>query len=146
MKERIKEIIAYLMNPESQFLRDPSAAHGKLESMGYSHEEINQAMKMLDFNSTPSDSQPDLILQQKTRILGEAEKLILSTSAQGYLIKLHRMGWLTEAQLSLIIENAALEFSPPVSLDETKEMVSRYISDLPEDINEDAASLDKQTH
>ena len=40
---------------------------------------------------------------------------------------------LTEIQLGLIIESAGLEFMPPVSLDEIKDIASRYAFALPED-------------
>lgn len=146
MKERIKEIIAYLMDPESSELKDPSAIHGELEDMGYSHDEIKQALTIMDLEPILENGGNEYYLSTLTRILGQAEKLILSTSAQGYLLKLHHLGWISEAQLSLIIENASIECSPPVSIVEIKEIASRYVSDLPEDIHLSANRFDEQVN
>ena len=146
MKKRIKEIIAYIIDPDSVELRNPAALHSELEDMGYSYDEITQALNMIDFESLTEDRGLRLNSNVNNRILGESEKLILSTRAQGYILMLHSLGWLSEAQLSLIIENAALEFSPPVSVDEIKEITSRYVVDLPEDDPPYVARPDGQVH
>lgn len=146
MNERIKEIIAYLMDPSASNLHDPSLIQSELEDMGYTREEIKQALNMLDFESTPKDSGLEPEFDAGTRILGESEKFVLSTSAQGYLLRLYRLGWVSEVQLSHIIENSALEFSPPVSIDEVKEITSRFVSDLPEEIPPDDNHRDGQVH
>jgi len=131
MNNRIKQIIAYLIDPESSELKDPAMLHGELEDMGYSLEEIRQAIAMLEWDVTRG---VEPFRTGSTRILGETEKHVLSTAAQGFLLGLHFLGWISEAHLNLIIENAGLEFSPPVSIDEIKEIASRYIADLPEEI------------
>ena len=146
MNERIKEIIAFLMDLGSSESKDPAVLRSELEGMGYSQDEIRQALDVLDLEPLPGDDELNSQLYNRIRILGESEKLILSTPAQGYLIRLHRMGWLSEALLSLIIENAALEFSPPVSIVEIKEIVSRYVSGLPEDVSSDTAHHGGQVH
>ncbi|UCF03951.1 MAG: DUF494 family protein [bacterium] len=132
MTDRIKEIIAILMDPESGALRDPATLYGELEDMGYTHEEINRALDMLDFDSSPEDHTSDSLNRARNRILGELEKSLLSIPAQGYLLSMLRMGYISETQLSVILDNASLEYSPPLSLFEIKEIASRYIPDLPE--------------
>lgn len=131
MNERIKQIIAYLIDPESSELKDPAVMHSELEDMGYSREEIGQAIAMLEWNVTAGGESFHAV---STRILSENEKYILSTAAQGFLLRLHHLGWISEAHFSLIIENAGLEFIPPVSIDEIREIASRYISNLPEEL------------
>ncbi len=146
MNERIKEIIAFLMDPEADIPHDPSAIESELENMGYSRDEINQAMNMLDFESSLIDSGMAPGFDPGTRILGESEKFVLSTSAQGYLLKLYKLGWVSEMQLTNIIENSAMEFSPPVSINAIKEITSRFVSDLPDDISSDTSRRDGRVH
>lgn len=131
MNDRIKQIIAYLIDPESDELMDPAIMHSELEDMGYSPEEIQQAVAMLEWDVSRG-AEP--FRAGSMRILGETEKHILSTAAQGFLLGLHHLGWISEAHLNLIIENAGLEFVPPVSIDEIREIASRYIADLPDEI------------
>lgn len=131
MNDRIKEIIAYLIDPESSELKDPAMLDAELEEMGYSPDEIRQATAMLEWDVSRGAREYHT---GGTRILGETEKHSLSTAAQGFLLGLHHLGWISEAHLTLIIENASIEFAPPVSVDEIREIASRYIRDLPDEI------------
>ncbi len=146
MKERIKDIIAYLMDPESIEYFDPFYLENELMEMGYSADEIRQAFNMLNLDDDFQDAGVSIELGSKTRVLGESEKLILSTPAQGYLLRLRRLGWISETQLGLIIENASLEFMPPVSVSEIKDLASRYVFNLPEESALDAAGPDGKVH
>ena len=131
MNDRIKQIIAYLIDPESSELKDPAMLDSELEDMGYSPEEIRQAVAMLEWDVSRG---VETFRAGSTRILGNTEKHILSTAAQGFLLGLHHLGWISEAHLNLIIENAGFEFVTPVSIDEIREIASRYITDLPDEI------------
>jgi len=147
MTERIKEIIDYIMGLEPGDLRDPSLVQDELEGLGYSPFEIRQAFRMLDFGSDVADHPPKSDSRMGSRVLSEFEKLVLSIPAQGYLLNLHRLGWITELQLGSIIDSASFEFTPPVSLDEVRELASRVVSDLPdEDIPPDIARRDGLVH
>jgi uncharacterized protein Smg (DUF494 family) len=146
MSERIKEIIDYIMDLEPADLKDPSLVQDELEDMGYSRFEIRQAFRMLDFGSDVADRAPASDSRVGSRVLSDFEKHMLSIQAQGYLLSLHRLGWISELQLSSIIDNAAFEFAPPVSLEEVRELASRFVSDLPEDIPPDVARRDGHVH
>jgi uncharacterized protein Smg (DUF494 family) len=132
MIERIKEIIAFLMDSESSELNDRGEIHDALVDMGYSNEEIRNAMRMLNFDTDIEDVGVDPGLFPGVRVLSDNEKCVLSMQAQGHLLKLQYLGWISEVQLSLIIESASLEYSHPISLEEIKEIASRYVSDLPD--------------
>lgn len=140
MKERIREIIAYIMDIQSDGTGDPSGMYNRLEEMGYSLEEIGQALTILDFEPVQDDFIPGSDFHTRIRVLGEGEKLFLTTAAQGYLIRLQSTGWLTETQLNLIIENAGMEYQIPVSLPEIMEVTSRYVPEIPEEILSGAVS------
>ena len=132
MIERIKEIIAFLMDPDRPELTGQMDIQDTLTDMGYSNEEIYHALNMMNFDS---DVEDQLILSDilpGVRVLSESEKSILSLDAQGHLLMLLRLGWLNEIQFNLIIETAAMEYSTPVSIDEIREMSKRFVADLPD--------------
>ncbi|MBN2184589.1 MAG: DUF494 family protein [Candidatus Krumholzibacteriota bacterium] len=134
MKGRIREIIEYIIDSESVDSADIEGINDELEEMGYSLDEISQAMTILDFGILDDSIESGSQLYTKNRILGEGEKILLTTDAQGYLIKLQTGGWITEAQLNIIIENAGMEYRIPVSINEIKELVMGFAPDVPEEV------------
>ncbi|HSG29394.1 MAG TPA: DUF494 family protein [Candidatus Krumholzibacterium sp.] len=134
MKQRIKEIIAYIMDLRTEGLADLGLMNHELEDLGYSSDEIDQALRILDFDSGSDGGSRLSPLHVVNRILGEGEKIFLSTAAQGYLIRLQSSGWLSETQLSLIIENAPAEYQIPVSAEEIMDLTSRFVPEIPEEV------------
>jgi uncharacterized protein Smg (DUF494 family) len=146
MIERIKEIIAFLMDPDRSEIQDQLDIHDTLSDMGYSSEEIYHALNMISFDTNVEDQ---IVIGDGgagVRVLSEIEKSILSIDAQGHLLRLLRLGWLSEVQLSLIIETAAIENAHPVSLEEIKELSTRYVSDLPDDPSHDRYKRSDKSH
>jgi uncharacterized protein Smg (DUF494 family) len=146
MIERVKEIIAFLMDPDSSELNERGEIHAALIDMGYSNDEIRSAMRMLNFDNDIEDTDMSFDIVPGVRVLSESEKFVLSTQAQGHLLMLQRLGWLSEVQLNLIIENASLEYSHPISLEEIKEIISRYVSDLPDFASPDQYRREGKMH
>lgn len=146
MIERIKEIIAFLMDPDRSDLQDQLDIQDTLVDMGYSSEEIHHALNMVNFDADAEDKLVMNDIVHGVRVLSEAEKSVLSLDAQGHLLMLQRLGWLSEVQLSLIIETADLEYSRPVSLDELKEMSIRFVSDLPDNPSQDYYKRNEKSH
>jgi len=146
MSERLKEILDYLMDLEPGDLRDASLVQEELEDMGYTRFEIRQAFRMLDFGADAADRSPAPESRGGSRVLSDYEKHTLSVPAQGYLLRCRRLGWISEMQLCAIIDNAAFECVPPVSLEEVRELASRFVTDLPRDIHSDEARRDGQVH
>ena len=146
MSERIKEILEYIMDLEPGDLRDAGLVQDELEDMGYSRFEIRQAFRMLDFATDAGDRSSGADVGAGNRVLSEFEKHVLSISAQGYLLSCRRLGLISEIHLSAIIDNAAYEYAPPASLDEVREVASRFVSDLPVDIPSDEERRDGHVH
>ncbi len=146
MIERIKEIIAFLMDPERFDIQDQLDIQDTLADMGYSSEEIHHALDMINFDADVDDQLVMNDILPGVRVLSESEKSVLSLEAQGHLLMLQRLGWLSEVQLSLIIETAALEYSRPVSLVELKEMSIRFVSDLPDNTSSDYYKRNCKSH
>jgi uncharacterized protein Smg (DUF494 family) len=134
MIDKIKEIIAFLIDPEEYGDHEFEEVHDTLLGMGYSDEEIQSALRMLAFDRDVEDRVEHAGLVSNVRVLSEEERTMLSTAAHGHLLMLRRLGWISEVQLSLIIESAALEYSHPISLEEIKDISSRFVSDLPDSL------------
>jgi uncharacterized protein Smg (DUF494 family) len=139
-EERIREIISWIMDNEPEEAYDPGALYTRLEDMGYSSEEIRQAMLLLDADSYENGIFADDGFERGTRILSSGERVLLSLDAQGWLLWLRSGGYVSETQLSLIIESAGLEFRPPASLEEVREVALRYVPSLPERTERDAGA------
>ena len=146
MIERIKEIIAFLMDPDRSDVPDQLDIQDTLTDMGYSSEEIYHAFNMLSFDSDVEDQLVMNDILPGVRVLSEDEKSVLSLDAQGHLLMLQSLGWLSEVQLSLIIETVSMEYSRPVSLDEIKEMSTRFVSDLPDNPSSDYYKRNDKSH
>ncbi len=54
--------------------------------------------------------------------------------------------WWSASRLPMIIDSAAFEFAPPLSLDEARDLAARYVIDLPEDGPSDEARRDGSLH
>lgn len=137
MIDKIKEIIAFLIDPEEYGENDYEEVHDTLLGMGYSNEEIQSALRMLAFDRDVEDRVEHTGLLPNVRVLSEEERSMLSTAAHGHILMLRRLGWISEVQLSLIIESAALEYTHPISLEEIKDISSRFVSDLPDSLTSD---------
>lgn len=142
--ERIKEIIAFLIDPEEHTYNEYEEVHETLLDMGYTNEEIQSALRMLAFDRDVEDRIDNEGLLPSVRVLSDDERSMLSTAAHGHLLMLRRLGWISEVQLSLIIESAGLEYAHPISLEEIKEITSRIVSDLPDSLSaEQQPRIDK---
>ena len=130
--ERIREIISWIIDNEPDDPYDPGTMYTRLEDMGYSQDEIRQAMLLLDADSVRGGILADDGFEGGTRVLSAAERSMLSLEAQGWLLWLRSAGWISETHLSLIIESAGLEFRPPASLEEVVEVALRYDPSLPD--------------
>ena len=130
--ERIREIISWIIDNEPDEPFDPGSMYTRLEDMGYSQDEIRQAMLLLDADSVRGGIFADDGFEGGTRVLSAAERSMLSLEAQGWLLWLRSAGWVSETHLSLIIESAGLEFRPPASLEEVVEVALRYDPSLPD--------------
>lgn len=136
--ERIREIISWIIDNEPDDPYDPGAMYTRLEDMGYSPDEIRQAMLLLDADSVRGGILADDGFEGGTRVLSAAERSMLSLEAQGWLLWLRSAGWISETHMSLIIESAGLEFRPPASLEEVVEVALRYDPSIPARSEEDS--------
>jgi uncharacterized protein Smg (DUF494 family) len=111
MKEKVVEILVYLMNE----MRDDRALGeidlSELRERGYTQSEISTAYSWLHdhFGETTGEARrlahPDA---SSRRLLHDAEKMMLTVEAQGMLINLRELGLLQDRELETVIERAMM--------------------------------------
>ncbi len=130
MKEKVVEILVYIMSEMQDNKRMTDIDLVDLKSRGYTQSEISAAFSWLyeTMQSNPArrtrSARPSIGSQ---RILHDVERLVLSTESQGYLIQLRELGLLTESDLEAVIERAMVAGYEKLSLLEVRAMVASVL-------------------
>ena len=130
MKERIVEILIYIMSE----LRG-STAMGEIDlrdlrNKGYTQSEINAALSWLSDTMQTGENGASKISRPSAgskRILHETERNVITTEGYGYLIQLRELGLLDDAGLETIIERAMMSGYESVTLNELQELVASVL-------------------
>ena len=131
MKERIRDIISWIIEHGHEEPLDPGAIVAALEDLGYSGDEIEQALLLLDVDAPFDPDGPDGGFAIANRVFSGTERSMLCVDAQGWLLWMYRTGRLSQNQLNLVIESAGLECNAPATLAEIREITARYVSVFP---------------
>jgi uncharacterized protein Smg (DUF494 family) len=130
MKDRVVELLVLLM---SEIRADKQLAEidmNDLQDRGFSASEISQALSWLQ-EHLPQGAETTTVAprtQGSRRILHDAEKGVLTTQGQGYLIQLVELGLLGERELETVIERAMLTGYERLTLEELREIVAGVLS------------------
>jgi uncharacterized protein Smg (DUF494 family) len=130
MKERVVEILMYLMAEMEANKRLSEIDLEDLASRGYTQSEISAAFSWLYDNMPIHDGK--VVLQAKAsrssrRHLHAAEKMALTTDAQGYLMQLFELGLLDTEDFEAVIERAMLSGFEKLSVPEVQEIAAAVI-------------------
>jgi len=131
MQERIVELILYLVNElkTNKDLSDVDVAG--LAREGYTQTEISTAFSWLFDRMTAgqSISEGGAVDERSHRILHEAEKLVLSREAHGYLLQFRQLGLLTNQDIETILERIMAAGFSTVGVPEVKSFVAGILFD-----------------
>jgi uncharacterized protein Smg (DUF494 family) len=130
MKEKVVEILIYIMSEIQDNKRLSEIDVTDLRSKGYTQSEISAAFTWIYDNfHPPLDASrgfgPPSVGSR--RVLHEAEKLVLSTESQGYLIQLAELGLLDDRDMETVIERAMVAGYEKLSVNEVKEIVASVL-------------------
>jgi len=109
MKQTIVDVLMYLfenfigedmpLDPEKEYVMD------KLEQLGFSKHEINQAFDWLeDLAIQQLDEAIDLRAHSTTRVYSQLENMLLDSDGIGFLMELEQTGILTPVLRELIMD------------------------------------------
>lgn len=131
MKEKVVEILIYLMTEMKDRHSVAEIDLASLTKRGYSQSEISaalswlhEAMENAEGESTKlGDSSPS-----SWRFLHEAEKQVIGVEGYGYLIQLRELGLLRAGDLESVIERAMMTGYERLTLAELQEVITSIIS------------------
>lgn len=141
MKEKVVEILIYLMSEIQGDKRLSEIDLTDLKSKGYTQSEISAAFSWLYENMQPSQSNAlpsGRAFHGSRRVLHDVEKLALSTESQGYLIQLCELGVLSDRDLESVIERAMVAGYEKISVQELHQIVAAVL--FTKDAGEDGAN------
>jgi uncharacterized protein Smg (DUF494 family) len=131
MKDRVVEILVFLMSE----MRDDKQLHeidlAPLRDRGYTTSEISAAFSWLyqNIGSTHGETvSSGRAHKGSRRMLHEAERMLFSLEAQGYLIQLAELGLLDERDMETVIERALGSGYAGLSVQEVREIVAVVLS------------------
>ncbi|MEE8239106.1 MAG: DUF494 family protein [Nitrososphaerales archaeon] len=130
MKEKVIEILVYIMSEVQENKRLSDIDLGDLKSQGYTQSEISAAFSWLYDTMRITDGMVTRVTKPvlgSRRVLNEAEKLVFSTESQGYLIQLRELGLLDDQDVESVIERAMVTAYEKLSVDELREIVASVL-------------------
>lgn len=130
MKERIVEILMYIMSEIQSEKGIADIDVGDLRNRGYTQSEISAAFSWLYDNMKLNEAgitHQGVASAGSRRVLHEVEKQMLSTEAQGYLIQLRELGLLNDRDLELVIERVIMSGFEKLVPSELQEIVASVL-------------------
>jgi len=130
MKDKVVELLIILMSEIRAEKQLAEIDTSDLQERGYTQSEISQALSWLHdhMQHGPEAKTVAQTGQGSRRILHEAEKGVIPTEGQGYLIQLVELGLLGDRDLETVIERAMLSGYDRLTLDELREIVAGVLS------------------
>jgi uncharacterized protein Smg (DUF494 family) len=131
MKEKVVEILIYLMSAVHDNKRLSEVDVDDLRNQGYTQTEISAAFSWLYDNmpgGLPGRSMPSSsAAKDSRRSFHEAEKALLPPDGQGYLIQLAELGLLGQHDLETVIERIMMAGYEQVSVPELRAIVAAVL-------------------
>jgi len=131
MKDKVVELLMYIMSEIQGEKRLAEIDMTDLESRGYTPVEIGQALSWLHENMQQVLESRSLAVpgsRGSRRVLHDAEKVVIPTEGQGYLIQLVELGLLDARDLETVIERAMLSGYEKLALEELREIIAGVLS------------------
>jgi uncharacterized protein Smg (DUF494 family) len=130
MKEKVVELLIFIMSEIQENKRISDIDLVDLRTRGYTQSEISAAFSWIYENVELDQQRLSGALRPSTgshRILHDAEKTVLSTASQGYLIQLSELGLLDDKEYETVIERAMMAGFEKLSVAELREIVSSVL-------------------
>lgn len=130
MKERIVEILVYLMSEIETNKRLSEIDLGGLKEKGYTQSEISAAFSWLYDNLPVHEGRVTLqgdASRDSRRQLHDAEKLIMTTAAQGYLMQIYELGLIDNRDMEGVLDRAMTAGFEKLTTGEIQEIVAAVL-------------------
>ena len=134
MKEKVVEILVYIMNEMQADKQLGEIDLSDLKERGNTQSEISTAFSWLHDHFGEGAGQARRFGRADAtsrRMLHDAEKMMLSVEAQGYLIHLCELGLLYDRELETVIERAMMSGYERLTVAEVQGLVASVILSRP---------------
>lgn len=131
MKEKVVEILVLIMSEIQGNKRITDIDMQALQNKGYTPSEINAAISWIYDNMQLNDREHRIPSEARTgsrRVFHSAEKSVIPTEAQGYLLQLQELGLIDDRDLEMVIDRAMMSGYEKISIEELQEIVASVIS------------------
>jgi uncharacterized protein Smg (DUF494 family) len=130
MKEKVVEILIYLMSAVHDNQRLSEVDVDDLRNQGYTQTEISAAFSWL-YDNMPGGmtgaSSSAVPAKDSRRSFHEAEKALLPPEGQGFLIQLTELGLLSQRDLETVIERTMMAGYEQLSVPELRAIVAAVL-------------------
>ncbi|MFA6542025.1 MAG: DUF494 family protein [Bacteroidota bacterium] len=138
MQEKIVEILVYLISELRKNTPIGDIDLSILSQRGYSTTEISTAFNWLfekvnHGDAIITDTAPSS--PHSHRVLHEAERLVISSEAYGYLIQLRELGLINDLDIEVLIDRVMMSGYATVSIDEIKLLVVSLLMENDDSMN-----------
>ena len=130
MKEKVVEILVHIMSEIQENKRLHEIDIGELKNKGYTQSEISAAFTWLYDNIQSGEvrlTRPTGAGRDSRRMFHDAEKQVLSTESQGYLIQMRELSLLDDTDLESVIERAMMAGYQKLSVEEVRDIVTAVL-------------------
>jgi uncharacterized protein Smg (DUF494 family) len=131
MQERIVEIILFLVSELKSNKQLSEVDVSMLTNSGYTQSEISSAFSWV-FERMSIGQQlilPEQRGEASNRVLNDAERLVISPDAYGYLLQCHQLGLVKNSDIETIIERVMAAGFGSVGIPEMKSFVAGILFD-----------------
>ena len=127
MREKIVEIIVYLMGELRNNIPLGEIDLSVLTNNGYTPTEISTAFSWLYEKITLGENLAKDVSKSSPhshRVMHEAERSVFTSEAQGYLIQLRELGLISDSEIEIVIDRVMLADYATAGIQETKSIVA----------------------
>ncbi|MEW5798787.1 MAG: DUF494 family protein [Bacteroidota bacterium] len=138
MQEKIVEILIYLIGELRKNVPVGDIDLTVLSQRGYSTTEISTAFnwlfeKVTDGENIVTDTAPSS--PHSHRVLHDAERMVISSDAYGYLIQLRELRLITDMDIEVIIDRIMMSGYVTVDVEEMKSVTATYLAETDDSFN-----------
>ena len=130
MREKIVEIIVYLMGELRNNIPLGEIDLSVLTNNGYTPTEISTAFSWLYEKFTLGENLAKDVSKSSPhshRVMHEAERSVFTNEAQGYLIQLRELGLIQDSEIETVIDRVMLADYASAGIQETKSIVASIL-------------------
>ncbi|MHB1048889.1 MAG: DUF494 family protein [Bacteroidota bacterium] len=138
MQEKIVEILIYLIGEIRKNTPITDIDLSVLSQRGYSTTEISTAFNWLFEKISHGENivtETGEISSTSHRVLHEAERMVITAEAYGYMIQLRELGLISDMDIEVIIDRIMMSGYPTVDGEEIKSHVAALLAENDDSLN-----------